>query len=69
MEFSRPEYGSGQPIPSPGDLLNPGIEPGSPATELSRKQAKRLANLVTLSLSGNSRGEIFLLFLLLRIMI
>ena len=30
MEFSRPEYWSGQPFPSPGDLLNPGIEPGSP---------------------------------------
>ena len=31
MEFSRPEYWSGQPFPSPGDLPNPGIEPGSPA--------------------------------------
>ena len=31
MEFSRPEYWSGQPFPSPGDLLNQGIEPGSPA--------------------------------------
>ena len=38
-------------------------------TELSRKQARCLANLIPLSLSGNSRGEIFLLFLLLRIMI
>ena len=25
MEFSRPEYWSGQPFPSPGDLPNPGI--------------------------------------------
>ena len=25
------EYCSGQPIPSPGDLPNPGVEPGSPA--------------------------------------
>ena len=31
MEFSRPEYWSGQPFPSPGDLSNPGIEPRSPA--------------------------------------
>ena len=31
MEFSRQEYWSGLPCPSPGDLLNPGIEPGSPA--------------------------------------
>ena len=30
MEFSRPEYWSGQPFPSPGDLPNPGIEPRSP---------------------------------------
>ena len=26
MEFSRPEYWSGLPFPSPGDLRNPGIE-------------------------------------------
>ena len=31
MEFSRQEYWSGLPFPSPGDLPNPGIEPGSPA--------------------------------------
>ena len=30
MEFSRPEYWSGQPFPSPGDLPNPGIKPWSP---------------------------------------
>ena len=29
--FSRQEYWSGLPFPSPGDLPNPGIEPGSPA--------------------------------------
>ena len=31
MGFSRQEYWSGLPFPSPGDLSNPGIEPGSPA--------------------------------------
>ena len=31
MEFSRHEYWSGLPFPSPGDLPNPGIEPRSPA--------------------------------------
>ena len=31
MEFSRQEYRSGLPFPSPGDLPNPVIEPGSPA--------------------------------------
>ena len=31
MGFSRNENWSGVPFPSPGDLPNPGIEPGSPA--------------------------------------
>ena len=30
---SRQEYWSGLPFPSPGDLPNPGIEPGSPALQ------------------------------------
>ena len=30
MDFSRQEYWSGLPFPSPGDLPYPGIEPGSP---------------------------------------
>ena len=33
MEFSRQEYWSGLPYPSPGDLPDPGIEPGSPALQ------------------------------------
>ena len=33
MGFSRQEYWSGLPFPSSGDLLNPGIEPGSPALQ------------------------------------
>ena len=32
-EFSRPEYWSGQPFPSPGDLPNPGTEPSSPTLQ------------------------------------
>ena len=31
MGFSRQEYWSGLPFPSPGDLPHPGIETGSPA--------------------------------------
>ena len=31
MEFSRQEYWSGLPFPSPGDLPTPGVEPVSPA--------------------------------------
>ena len=33
MGFSRQEYWSGLPFPSPGDLPNPGIEPKSPALQ------------------------------------
>ena len=33
MGFSRQEYWSGLPSPSPGDLPNPGIEPGSLALQ------------------------------------
>ena len=33
MRFSRQEYWSGLPLLSPGDLPDPGIEPGSPALE------------------------------------
>ena len=33
LGFSRQEYWSGLPFPSPGDLPNPGIESGSPALE------------------------------------
>ena len=32
-EFSRQEYWSELPFPSPGDHPDPGIEPGSPALE------------------------------------
>ena len=34
MEFSRPEYWSGYPFPSPGDLPNPRIKPRSPALQV-----------------------------------
>ena len=33
MEFSRQEYWSGQAFPSPGNLPDLGIEPGSPALQ------------------------------------
>ena len=32
-EFLRQEYWSGLPFPSPGDLPDPEIEPGSPALQ------------------------------------
>ena len=33
MGFSRQEYWSGLPFPSPGDLPDPGMEPESPALQ------------------------------------
>ena len=33
MQFSRQEYWSGLPFPSPWDLLDPGIKPGFPALQ------------------------------------
>ena len=33
MGFSRQEYQSGQPFPSPGDFPDPGVEPRSPALQ------------------------------------
>ena len=34
MEFSRKEYWSGLPFPSPGDFPDPGIKPRSPALQV-----------------------------------
>ena len=34
MEFSQPEYWSGQPFPSSGDLPNPGVKPRSPPLQV-----------------------------------
>ena len=41
--FSRQEYWSGLPFPSPGDLPNPGIEPGSPALQTDALPSEPLA--------------------------
>ena len=40
MEFSRPEYWSEQPFPSPGYLPNPGIEPRSPTLQAASLPAE-----------------------------
>ena len=46
--FSRQEYWSGVPFPSPGDLPHPGIKPGSPtwqADALPSKPPGKLMNV------------------------
>ena len=45
MEFSRRVYQSGLPFPSPGDLPNQGIEPGSPALWADALPSEAAGNL------------------------
>ena len=40
MEFSRQEYWSGLPFASPGELLDPGIESGSPESQVDSLQSE-----------------------------
>ena len=40
MGFSRQEYWTGLPFPSPGDLPNPGIEPRSPTLQVDSLPAE-----------------------------
>ena len=47
MEFSRPEYWSGYPFPSPGDVPNPGIEPRSPALQADSLPAEPPGKAIT----------------------
>ena len=41
MGFSRQEYWSGLPFPSSGDLLKPGIKPGSPSLQAESLPCER----------------------------
>ena len=71
MGFSRQEYWSGLPFPSPGDLPNPGIEPESPAlagrfftTSATWKAAVGVHQLSNISIKQDKLHFIFLSFLL-----
>ena len=66
MKFSRLEYWSGLPFPFPGDLPDPGIEPGSPTLQAdalpSEPPGKPSHNVETTQMSINvctSNGIIF----------
>ena len=48
MRFSRQKYWTGLPLPSPGDLSNIGIEPGSPAFQADSLPAEPAGNLIPL---------------------
>jgi len=62
MEFSRPEYWSGWPFPSPGDLPNTGIEPRAPTLQAdslpSEPQGKLTTKRYTLILDHDTISEI-----------
>ena len=64
MGFSRQEYWSGLPFPSPGDLPNPGIEPRPPTLQAdvltSEPPGKPINNVC--------RGGLFILFKVFRMM-
>ena len=59
MGFSRVEYWSGLTFPSPGNLPNAGIKPGSPALQKSSAAAKLLQSCPTLCdpIDGSPRGS------------
>ena len=64
MGFSRQEYWSGLPFPSPGDLPNPGIEPRSPVLEADAltseppgKPIKALTSTKILNVFCSLKGE------------
>ena len=63
MRLSRQEYWSGLPFPSPGDLPNLGIEPGSPALHYfpggsdSKVSAYNAGGLGLIPELGRSPGE------------
>ena len=48
MGFSRQEYWSGLPCPPPGDLPNPGIEPGSSALQANSLPSEQQGNQWTI---------------------
>ena len=54
MEFSRPEYWSGQPFPSPEDLPTQGLNPGLPHSRWILYQLSRQGSMVLINelLSG-----------------
>ena len=53
MGFSRKEYWSGLPFPSPGDLPDPGIEPSSPVLQADSLPTELQGKLWALSTLEN----------------
>ena len=62
MEFSGQEYWSGLPFPSPGDLLDPGIEPGSPALQADALLSEPPGNLFVVTIFNIYKYQIIMLY-------
>ena len=56
MGFSRQEYWSGLPFPSPGDLPDPGIEPGSSVLQVGSLPLYHLGSRENLGACFSSYG-------------
>ena len=65
MEFSRQEYWSGLAFSSPGDLPDPGIEPGSPALQADALPSEPPGNTIfniKIFLCGRVSGDFSIFF-------
>ena len=62
MEFSRQEYWSALPFPSPGDLPNPGIEPRSPVLQADSLPCKPASPIKYGERNQNNRTKMPLYF-------
>ena len=63
MGFSRQEYWSELPFPSPGDLPDPGIQPGSPALRADALTSEPPGKPIVSYLSWSSHTQLSLLFI------
>ena len=54
LEFSRQEYWSGLPFPSPGEFPNPGIKPRSPALQEILYHLRDISTNTTINSSGGA---------------
>ena len=72
MGFSKQEYWSGLPFPSPGDLPDPGIEPRSPSLQAdalpSEPPGKQsVHSLVTLKIYIKATGIFYTLVYIINV--
>ena len=70
MAFSKQEYWSGLTFPSPEDLPNPRIEPGSPALQADALTAELPGNVIDgLYFQGSGSSCVGSVFLLVMVVV